>query len=316
MPKLRLEDCVSYKISDAVYLTDYLVRFQLVQPRKISEYMEFVLHERSDIDALFPNAPNRDAVLYNVNTVRKELDNVFFRIKKSWFARTFNITSPLDFLKFSINHTSEPTYIFTNGQRFMSVVVKNEQRFETVRHSGRLSSYQQETHELIEPESAACFSSYGAAETVIRQQLAELSIRAVLMGDGVRQETMLLQEAGSAYKGGQHVDTYLAWINGEPHYLETNRDIDSYTLVNTFRSGGLRIESCGTCSHFRFSGMSHDMSNGSTGYCTKRLVPGKTDFDIKRDEPTPFAVVSVWDRCLEYSFVEDHLRPNPWCRNR
>jgi hypothetical protein len=103
------------------------------------------------------------------------------------------------------------------------------------------------------------------------------------------------------------VRTYLAWIHGEAHYLEANRDVDAYTLVNTFRSGGLRIESCGTCANFRFSGMSH------AGYCTKRLVPGKTDFDIKRDEPSPFAVISVWDRCLDYSFTEDQARPDSWC---
>jgi hypothetical protein len=52
MPRLQIEDCVSYEVKDVVYLTDYLIRFQLTKPRRISEYEEFVLQERSDIDSL------------------------------------------------------------------------------------------------------------------------------------------------------------------------------------------------------------------------------------------------------------------------
>ena len=300
MPQLKIEDCVSYEVNGVLHLTEYLIRFQLVRPRKISEYVEFVLDGRSDVDELFPEAPNREAVLYNVNAVKKNLENIFFRIKKSWFARTYNIQSAGDFLKFSVDHTSHPTYIFTNGQRFISLVIRNE-RFEIVQQSMRLSMPEQEVHELIDPDLAKSFSSYSAAETAIRKYLSELQFVSVLIGDGSHQETMLLQAAGTAHS----VETYLVWVRGECYRLQVNRHLDAYTLVNSFRPNGFRIESCGTCKHFRMSGMSGGMSNGSAGYCTKRLVSaGKPEHAFRADEPSPLTIVSVWDRCCDFFLGE------------
>jgi hypothetical protein len=179
MPRLNIEDCVSYEVKGAMHLTDYLVRFQLVSPRRISKYEEFVLHGRQDVDALLPPAPNRKAVLYNLNAVKKNLDDIFFRVKKGWFARQFKIESPLDFLRLSIDHTSNPSYVFTNGQSFASVVVRDEQRFEIVWQSTRMSAPYQEIHALIDPDAAGCFTSYSAAETAIRSRLSKLEFRAV-----------------------------------------------------------------------------------------------------------------------------------------
>ena len=59
---------------------------------------------------------------------------------------------------------------------------------------------------------------------------------------------------------------------------------------NTFRPHRLRIEFCGTCVHFRFSRMSHDMSSGSVGYCTRR-ASRQPDLEIKETglyETKPF----------------------------
>src|SRR5206468_3336714 len=145
-------------------------------------------------------------------------------------------------------------------------------------HPISMSDPYNELHELIDPDSAGCFATYSAAETAIRRLLSVLKFETMLLGDGDRVETMLLQPAGSARKNGDHVNTYLAWVRGEAHVLRTSPKRDPYTLINTFRPIGLRVESCGTCEHFRFSGTSYDMSGGSMGHCTKRLtLLGKSD---------------------------------------
>jgi hypothetical protein len=169
-----------------------------------------------------------------VNAVKKNLDNIFFRIKKSWFARTYNIKSPLDFLRFSIDHKSSPTYLFTNGQTFLSLVVREPQRFEVVSHPISMSHPYNELHELIDPETAGCFASYSAAETAIRRRLSVLKFEVVPLGDGNRVETMLLQPAGNAWKNGDYVNTYIAWVRGETHVLRTSRNMRDVRTLQVF----------------------------------------------------------------------------------
>lgn len=44
-------------------------------------------------------------------------------------------------------------------------------------------------------------------------------------------------------------------------------DTSFVELRKTLRRGGYRLESCGTCRHFRYSASSREMSAGLSGYC-------------------------------------------------
>nr|HID14724.1 hypothetical protein [Anaerolineae bacterium] len=101
---------------------------------------------------------------------------------------------------------------------------------------------------------------------------------AILLTIGGRLEAGIL----SAVKG----HWCLRWPGGEVTFTPPNpyhpaRDYFGDEALEQFvleelapRNIVLRI--CGTCTHFRFSGMSRDMSNGWVGYCL-RAVTGLLD---------------------------------------
>ncbi len=77
--KLDVDDCCDLPTSDAVHLSDHLIRFRFQRPRAVSQNLRFILEEGHSIATLFPDAPNRSAVEHNLGELRKSLDRAYER---------------------------------------------------------------------------------------------------------------------------------------------------------------------------------------------------------------------------------------------
>lgn len=311
--RIRLEDCIDFPASEVTYLNDRLVRFRLASPRKPSEYQQFFLTENASINDVFPEAPNRKAVAYNLASLARLLDAGLARAGDLAFAVGAAIGSRRDLLAFNIDHFCRPAYLYTNGQAVASLVQRSQSRFELACHPS-LSSYKQfnswhTVNDLIQPENLQLVSSMDQAERVVAEVLSAVETYSLRARKGVDLAEVVLQPAGSIPGAqGYPLRTLIATFRDESFRVQMGGppfgENEPYRILNELRPQGFVLMVCATCEHFQFSRLTRDWSAGSSGYCARALKNGG-DLDISDK-------VSVLHWCSEYSFVEDEERRRPY----
>ena len=313
--QIRLEDSFEFPTRDVRYLNDHLLRFRLERPREPSAYHRFFLGEYSSADELFPEAPNQKAVEYNLASFAKELDAGLVRTRDCHFVEGTAIRSRRDLMAFNVDHYCNPTYLYTNGQAIISLVMRNQDRFELAYHP-RLPAFCRFNSDygvgiLIVPDNVRSATSFDDAERMAQEVLSRVATYTLRVQKGLELGELMLQPAGSGRDThGDHLETLIATFRGDSFRLQMGGprwgDNEPYRVLNEFRPAGFVLVVCATCEHFRFSGMARDMSSGSAGYCTH---PSRMNSGL-----SPSNIVSVRDWCPEYRFVADQERETPYLR--
>lgn len=312
--QIRLEDSVKFPATDVRYFNDQLVRFRLESPRKPSTYHRFFLGEYSSADKVFPEARNRKAVEYNLASFARALDAGLVRMRERHFVEGTDIISRRDLMSFNIDHFCRPTYLYTNGQAIVSLVTRNQDRFELAYHPSvpafcRFGNdYEIDT--LIEPDNVQIATSLDDAERAAQERLFTVETYRLRVQRGPEVDELVLQPAGS--RPGTHgypLETLIGTFRGDSFRVQMGGppfgDNEPYRVLNEFRPAGFVVVVCATCEHFCFSRMARDWSAGSGGYCDRSK---KTQLDLSDQ-------VSVRDWCPEYRFVADQERKTPYLQH-
>lgn len=311
--QIRVEDSVEFPASDVQYLNDHLLRFRLVSTRDASTYHRFFLGEYSSADKLFPGAPDRKAVEYNLASLAKALDAGLARMRERPFVEGTAIRSRQDLMTFNVDHFCRPTYLYTNGQANVSLVKRNQDRFELAYHPSLRDFWtfgsDYEIGILIEPDNVQVARSFEGAERLAQERLFKVATYTLRVQTGTELDQLVLQPAGS--RGDTHgypLETLIAAFRGDGFRVQMGGppcgDNEPYRVLNEFRPAGFALVVCATCEHFRFTGMTRDMSGGNRGYCTS---PSKENGKLGLSN-----IVSVRDWCPEYRFVMDQERKIPY----
>jgi hypothetical protein len=297
--RIELEDILDAPCRDAAHLGDLLIRFRFAQPREPSPYHRFLLQNGRDPRTILPDAPNRAAIAHNLDQIRTALGTAFEAQRSRPLLMRAGVASPADYLRFCADHFCIPLWLYTNGQALASLVDRGGV-FEAIVHPsvhdylGFGGDYG--PWPVLENFPGAGFASLAAAEAWIGQRLAHPRIeRLPVVRDGERR-VAFLQRVGERRGPKGPVSTYLLHFGG---VVERCRvfEYGSHQFLTKLDLGGFRAATCATCSHFAFSGMSHDMSGATRGYC------GLRSQDVYAQKPE-HALVSVFDSCAQHELAD------------
>jgi len=320
--RIEIEDILDtqeHPIEDVSQPADHLIKFKFALPRSPSAYQRLLLAGGTGTRSILPEAPNRAGVQGNFDTMSRIYRESFEAHRTSvLFART-GIVAPRDLLRFNIEHFCDPGVVYTNGQAVMTSVCHGPRLFSAVPHEA-MREYlgfpsEVECFTRLDPGRVQVFGDFQAAETWIRRTLSQLRVRGVPMRRGDLRRTLLLQDAGLRCSRGRGPRTMIAHFNPREERLRIDDGQEPYAFFNRLSLDGFRAETCATCTHFRFSGMSRDMSDGSSGYCWLRSERASTSGLPARGrdvEPSFHTSVSVDDTCDGHSFIEDSARQPPY----
>jgi hypothetical protein len=319
--RIELEDSVDVPTMDVGHLAEHLIRFQFAEPQPVSPYHQALLEGEATGRSILPDAPNREGIEHNYRQLRDQIEGVFTAHQSSLAFTLADVKSLADFVRLNIDHHCRPRYLYTNGQTAMTLALRGERCLEVAPHPSMeqlrgFGSVYGPWH-LIDPAEIKLFSGLAAAETWIKARLSELSVQALPMLRGEQERTLLLQEAGFRRdEKGYPIQTYLAHFEGRITKLQIGPE-EPYEFLNRLVLDDFRVKSCATCKNFRFSGMSRDMSHGSSGYCSPRRTEAAASGLPRRGldtTPSSSPVVSVFSGCGDYEFIEDAARPFPYLR--
>ena len=311
--QIRLEDSVEFPAIDVRYFNDQLIRFRLESPRALSDNHRFFLGEISSTDKLFPEASNRKAVEYNLASFAKALDAGLVRMRERQFGEGTAIRSRRDLMAFNIDHFCRPTYLYTNGQAIVSLVRRNQDRFELAYHPS-LPTFcrfgKDYDFGLIEPDNVQIATSFDEAERVAQERVFTVATYTLRVQAGPELGELVLQPAGSRRDTyGYPLETLIATFRGDSFRVQMGGppygDNEPYRVLNELRPAGFVLVVCATCEHFCFSRLARDWSAGGGGYCARPSKKGRLG---------PSDQVSVQDWCPEYQFVADQERRTPYLR--
>jgi hypothetical protein len=309
-PRIEVEDVFDedIPITEGEHLGACLLRVRLTRPLPVSPYHRYLLEGGTDVATLLPGAKNREAVAYNLDGVRQRLREAFARQGRARLLREAGLEGETGLLRLSVQHCSEPAWLYTNGQGAVSVIERGGV-FEAVPHVFPLSSLKRYLEfgseysvDVAVPVSfGARFPSLPAAETWIAATLGRIQLSPLSLVKGRRQRLAFLQEAGQRRGArGYPVVTYLLHDRGEVH-KERVPPGESARFLNRLDRDGFRARTCATCVHFSFSRMSADMSNGLSGYCGKRAVDPSTEAGMD-------GLTGVFESCLQHEIVSEAAR--------
>lgn len=317
--RIELEDSVDVPTRDVRHLAPHLIRFEFTEPRPVSPYHQALLEGEDTGRSILPEAPNREGIDHNYRQLRAQIEGVFTAHQRSLAFTLAEVKSPADVVRLNIDHHCRPRYVYTNGQTAVTLALRGERCLEVAPHPSMeqilgFGSVYGPWH-LIDPAEIKCFSGLAAAETWITARLSKLSVRALPMLRGEQERALLLQHAGFRRdEKGYLIETYLAHFEGRVTRLQIGHQ-EPYEFLNRLVLDDFRVKSCATCKNFRFSGMSRDMSHGSSGYCLPRRTEAAASGLPRQGQdttPSSSTVVSVFSGCEDYTFIEDAARPFPY----
>jgi hypothetical protein len=302
-----IEAAIGVEITQLRDLPNKLFCFKLAAPRETSKYLRFFLGEFDSPDQLLVRQQNREALESNLASLARKLDAAVEGMHSHPLLGSVEL-SRRDVLFFNVNHYCRPTLLYTNGRAAVSVVRRSQNRFEVVRHRS-LSFFKTFLSDfgwtdcLIGPEEISIAHDFESAERLAREFLT----RTLRMRKGASiEQVTLVPEEGSAVVDGYPVHVLVATFGTREFRLQFGGapcgPREAFRVLNEFCPDGFVAEVCATCEHFRFSGMSRDMSAGSSGYCTQV----RAGDDRKSGGRPP--VVSVFHTCEAYHLHPDRTR--------
>lgn len=326
---IDLNDVLEVPVRDVHALGEHLVRFRFATPRPVSPYHQLLLEGGRDTRGLFPGAPNREGIQYNFDNIRAQLARVFEANRDCEPFAAMEIDSLEAFARLNVEHFCQPQFAYTNGQALVSVTSKEVPDgwiFLVAQHPS-ISDYLSFSSDygpylMLNPENLGLFASLEAAEVRLHRELSQLEVRSVTLMRGEERRGLLLQPCGSRYDKakGRRVETFLLSHAGGVQKVRS--EDEPYAFLNALELDGFRVRTCATCAHFRFSGMSRDMSGGSKGYCEPRREAAERRARERGERlrgmdtnPRLETVVSVFDVCDAHTFIEDRERKHPYLRS-
>lgn len=314
-------DTAKIPIADVARLGDHLLRFRLASPRQPTPYHRLLLEGGTDTRSILPDAPNRAGIQLNFDNMSRLYRESFEKHKASPLAVYAGVSSPEDLLRHNVAHFCQPDALYTNGQVIVTMVSHARGVVSAAPHTtmrdGIAFSSAYEPLTCLDIDRTRVFGDRQAAETWVRSELSTLKVRGVPMRRGEERRTLLLQPAGHRLDqhGATTLTTWIAYFSGREERLRLERTEEPYALFNRLDLDGFRADTCATCLHFRFSGMSRDMSGGSKGYCwLRRERAGASGFAARGMdvEPSFRTIIAVDETCDSHRFVEDADRPIPY----
>lgn len=314
-------DTAKIPVADVARLGDHLLRFRLASPRQPTVYHRLFLDGGTDARSILPDAPNREGIQLNFDNMSRLYRESFEEHKDSRLAVHAGVSSPEDLLRLNVAHFCQPHALYTNGQAIVTMVlhaggVVSAAPHRTMREGIAFSS-EYEPLTCLETSRIQVFGDRQAAETWIQSELSTLEVRGIPMRRGEERRTLLLQPAGCRLNqyGAPTLMTWIAYFNGREERLRREPSEEPYAFFNQLDVDGFRADTCATCSHFRFSGMSRDMSGGSKGYCwlrRERASASGLAADHMDVVPSFRTIIAVDDTCDGHRFIEDADRPIPY----
>ncbi len=288
--RIEVENFTDLPVKNVHYLSEKVIRFQLESPTELSGYERLLLGEYESIEQIHPGAPNRSAVEYNLDRMRRGLEESLAEMTQNAVAEERAIRTAKDLLLFHVEHLHRPTYLYTNCQAFVSVVARSSTRFEVLFHpsSAGFGGSSCFYGPRFGPEDTAVVATLEHADAAANKRLSNVRIQTLQLRKGSENEILYLQSAGRR----NMVETQIATFRGEEFPFLMGGLDEPFQVLNNLRPDGFVIEACATCRFFRFSGLTRDWSNGSVGYCQHPNLGS----EVPR--------VSVFHYCSDYSFIE------------
>lgn len=275
--------------------------------------LDEVLSDDPDLERLSPGAPNRAAVATNLKNSIKAFKQGFRRFAS--VTRDQRLSDWRDLVRLNIRHATEAQRHFTNGQGLVTVVEVAGGAYSLAAHSD-LREFLNDVlpQPSMIPEHMAIVHSEDEQVRAAREWLSQYEEIAVAVSTEGHSEIMRWRSWGSAPAGhGYRRSGLVLSLKGRQVWTELNRwpgaRLSPYVVVNTLGAvfPAARAETCGTCRHFAFSGMSRDMSGDWRGYCLHESMQSQA-----RESPVRRNTVSVVDRCEHHDFVEDSEREHSY----
>ena len=337
--------------TDTCWLSDSVVRLRFAPGRVAPAYLDALLHGRSAPEVM-PNAPNRDGIAQMLADVQRRFEialrvwhgeapetpgsgahlhrDPLTRLRR-WLgaARAAKPAAPAPappevhparrmtgveaLIHRTLAHMVDPHAIFANGSRTMTLVELEDGRFELAQHG--------DLRELIDycspysaclplrHEQCSWYSDADAAETAAYAQLRVIPWTELALADPRSGAPI----GGSAWLQSQSRDRRwcIRSVAGETE-VHVGWEGEPRDALRALDLGGSVVRCCASCAHLRFSGMSHQMSNGTTGYCDRRMRAAQARGDASSPLNERYGsgrVVGVLDLCSAWC-LHDELRPS------
>jgi len=268
--KIDLSNILKFELKDKAYLSNNVLRFKL-ELDELYNYHKSAFNNKYETDTEY----------------QLKVDSDFSNLK------TDKYSSAKTFFEKAFNHLFKAEYYYTNGQNLISLR-KGENweivSYETVfNYSTFLSKYYPFNYNPIGKTNNSQYQIFEQAEQKIYEELSNLKTVTLPLG-GTNHEAKLQEVYPENFKMTLPNGSEVFIIQKSESDLSVNEQIVELIKPN-------EIETCLNCIHFQFSGMSHDMSGGSTGYCF--LVRNQLIEKSVKEQMT-----NIWSRCSKFKMKE------------
>lgn len=269
--KIAIDKITNYKVEIEKHYSDDVFSFTLEIPNLFEQRFQLFKEKYSNEETRIKEAIERES-------------------KRNGYDQIGDSES---LMKLNMKHVYGADKYFTNGQTLVSLL-KDEEGFELGVHKNLniFSDYFYDSPLLgqfsLSNLRLKRYKIYEKAELEIMNILSKIeTIRIPIEHDSER-DFLEIREV--------YPSTYFFTLNNRTvaRTTEYNGDwIDKVTdeVIEFYKP--LQIKCCKNCIHFKFSGMSHDMSGGFTGYCF--LVREKL-----KEITVPESTTGIWNWCSKY----------------
>lgn len=264
--KIDLNNISNFELKDKSYLSNNVMRFKL-------ELDELYQHHSKTFTTKYEEDKEYQA---KVNSDFKELENQLNTNPKEYFEKAFQ-------------HLFYADFYYTNGQNLISL--KKNENWEIVSYDSVFnfsiyhSTYYPFNYNPLGRTKNHEFKIFEQAEQKIFEELNTLKIVSLPISGNSAE--IKIQEV---YPN----NCIMTFIDGTKVFLYKKNETDSSVNEQIVELNKPNvIETCLNCEHFQFSGMSHDMSGGTTGYCF--LVRNQLEEKSVKEQ-----VTNIWSRCSKF----------------
>jgi|GEM_PF-4734913 len=264
--KIDLNNISNFELKDKSYLSNNVMRFKL-------ELDELYRHHNATFTTKYKEDKEYQA---KVNSDFNEIKNHLNTNPKEYFEKAFQ-------------HLFNADFYYTNGQNLISL--KKNENWEIVFYDSVFnfsiyhSTYYPFNYNPLGRTKNSEYKIFEQAEQKIFEKLNDIKIVSLPLS-GKSTETKI-QEV--------YPDNCIMTLpDGSELFLSQKSETEpsvNEQIVELNKPN--EIETCLNCEHFQFSGMSHDMSGGTMGYCF--LVRNQLVEKTVKEQ-----VTNIWSRCSKF----------------
>jgi len=243
--KIVFEDIAKYKIEVIEYLNDSIMKFKIEMPDIYDDRWELYLEQL--------NKEN--------SSTKKFIDN---EIVGRYYDK---IGTRDEIVKINFRHCFQANYYYSNGQKIISVV-ESQNGYEIGIHKSNKHFtdffYPHSSFAVLSLENCKVqtYETKEKLESEIVSKLSFLEVQRIALEHDSNIDYMEVQKV--------HLSDYILRYGHNQKQL--NLKYEGPTFDTEFKEFLKSIEPrkaicCIECKHFQFSGMSHSMSGGHSGYC-------------------------------------------------